>query len=302
MDLMELRIFAAVARLGGMNKAAQELNTVQSNVTARIRLLEKELGTALFQRHSRGVTLTAAGQRLLPFAAQAQHLLEDARRATLDDGQPKGSLTIGSLETTAALRLSPLLADYAADYPDVDLVLRTGTSREMIDAVLDRRLEGAFVCGPVQHPDLDEILVFREELVLVTSPAFRALDQLRRQRDLKLVVFRAGCSYRQQLEAFLAAQGIVGLRLLEFGTLDAIIGCVSAGIGVTLLPRIVVESAARSTKVTLHDLPPDVATVETLFIRRHDAFVSSALTAFLDAVRPSKKAGRERLRKATAAA
>ncbi len=79
MDASALKIFEVVARLGGMNRAAQELNTVQSNVTHRVRLLEDELGTRLFERHSRGVTLTEAGHRLLPYAQRAEHLLDEAR-------------------------------------------------------------------------------------------------------------------------------------------------------------------------------------------------------------------------------
>lgn len=284
MDAADLRIFEAVARLGGMSRAAAELNTVQSNVTARIRQIEDELGTPLFQRHARGATLTAAGRRLLPYAVQVGRLLADAKRAAIDDGRPRGQLTVGSLETTAALRLSPVLASYAAAFPEVDLVLQTGTTAELVEAVLAHRLEGALVCGPVDHPDLGEQTVFREELVLVTSPAVRALDRLRAMHGLKIVVLRSGCSYRQRLESVLAARGIVGVRLLEFGTLDSILACVGAGIGVTLLPRVVVEGPAREGKVVLHDLPSAEAEVDTVFIRRHDGFVSSALDAFLQHV------------------
>jgi LysR family transcriptional regulator, cell division regulator len=279
-------VFETVARQGGMSRAAIELNTVQSNVTARIRQLEDELGTALFERHSRGVTLTAAGRRLLPYAARAQRLLADARRAAIDDGTPKGELTVGSLETTAALRLSPVLSAYAAAYPEVDLVLTTGTTCELIDAVLGHRLEGAFVCGPVDHSELEEQTVFREQLVVATSPSVRALDQLGAQERLKIVVLRAGCSYRQRLESVLAARGIVDVRLLEFGTLESILACVGAGIGITLLPKLVVESAARDGRVALHALPAAEAEVDTVFIRRRDAFTSSALAAFLSHVRP----------------
>jgi DNA-binding transcriptional LysR family regulator len=290
MDAADLRVFEAVARLGGMSRAAAELNTVQSNVTARIRQLEDELGTALFQRHSRGVTLTAAGRRLLPYAMRVGSLLADARRAAIDDGRPTGQLHVGSLETTAALRLSPVLSAYAAAWPEVDLVLTTGTTCELIDAVLEHRLEGAFVCGPVDHPELHEQIVFREQLVMVTAPSVRTLDQLCAQDRLKIVVLRAGCSYRQRLESLLAARGIVGVRLLEFGTLDSILACVGAGIGVTLLPKVVVEAAARDGRVVLHGLPAGEAEVDTVFIRRHDAFVSSALAAFLEHMRPAGQA------------
>src|SRR5271169_1305450 len=138
MDAADLRIFQSVASTGSMNKAALELSTVQSNVTARVKSLEAEVGFALFERTSRGVTLTAAGRRLLPFAARAARLLEDAKRAVADQGTPTGALVVGSLETTAALRLSPILSEFAAKYPAVDLSLRTGTSRELVDQVLGR--------------------------------------------------------------------------------------------------------------------------------------------------------------------
>jgi DNA-binding transcriptional LysR family regulator len=287
MDAADLRVFEAVARLGGMNRAAPELNTVQSNVTTRIRLLEEELGVPLFHRHSRGVTLTAAGRRLLPYALRVRRLLDDARRAVEDDGTPKGPLTVGSLETTTALRLSPALSAYAAAYPEVDLVLRTGTTAELVEAVLEHRLEGAFVCAPVDHPELERETVFLEELAIATAPTVGTLDELADAGQLKIVVLRAGCSYRQRLEGMLARRGILGLRQLEFGTIESIVGCVAAGLGVTLLPKGVLEPAWREGRVAVHELAPAEARVETIFIRRRDVFVSSALASFLECARPA---------------
>ena len=285
MDAGDLRIFEAVARLGGMNRAAAELNTVQSNVTARIRLLEEELGRPLFHRHSRGVSLTAAGGRLLPYAERVAAMLDDARRAVADDGEPNGPLAVGSLETTAGLRLPPILAAYTAAYPKVDLVLSTGTTGELVHEVLERRLEGAFVCGPVDHPELEQEVVFREALVLVTAPTVESLERLVDKGDLKIVVLRAGCSYRQRLEEILARRGVIGLRRLEFGTLDGIVGCVAAGLGMTLLPQSIAAQARDQGRVALHPLAPEDAEVDTLFIRRRDALRSSALDAFLAAAR-----------------
>ena len=281
MDAADLKIFEAVARLGAMNRAASELHTVQSNVTARIRALEEELRTPLFERYSTGVSLTDAGRRLLPYAIQMQRLIDDAHRAVAEDGTPKGGLVIGSLETTAALRLSPLLADYVAAYPGVDLVLRTGTSAELVQEVLARRLEGAFVCGPVDHPELEWRPVVREELVVLTAPAVTNLDELLKKPDLKLIVLRAGCSYRQRFEEILARRGVVGLRWLEFGTIESIVSCVAAGLGVPLLPKALVGAVWRDGRVAVHALLSSESAVETLFIRRRDGFVSSALAAFL---------------------
>jgi len=281
MDAGDLKVFAAVARLGGMNRAAAALHTVQSNITARIQALEADIGCILLERHSRGVSLTPAGRRLLPYADRAALLLADARQAARDDGVPGGVLIIGSLETTVALRLTPLLMRYAADNPQVDLVLRTGTTRELVAEVLEQRVDGAFVCGPVAHPDLDTQVMFREELVVLTAPDVVSLDAVLNGGEVRVVVLRAGCSYRQILETMLARRGIVVQRQLEFGTLEAIFGCVGAGLGITLLPQALVGGVWDAGRVAVHALPPTDAMVETVFIRRRSGFISSALRAFL---------------------
>jgi len=281
MDAADLKVFETVARLGSMGRAAEALHTVQSNVTTRIRRLEDELGAALFRRHARGVEPTQAGQRLLPYARQVERLLNEARRATLDEGTPQGRLVIGSLETTTALHLTALLLRYTAAYPRVDLTLQTGTTCELLAQVLDHRLEGAFVCGPVAHPELEAERVFVEELVLLTAAAVDSLDDLVRQTDLRIVVLHRGCSYRQRLEDLLARHGVPAPRVLEFGTLEAVFGCVAAGLGVTLLPRALIGPVWRAGRVAIHGLPPHDAIVQTMFVRRRDAYVSSALAALL---------------------
>lgn len=129
--------------------------------------------------------------------------------------------------------------------------------------------------------------MFREEMVLVTPRDIAGWDDLPRRNGLKLVVFRAGCSYRVKLESMLAERGVVGLRRIEFGTLEGILGCVAAGIGMTMLPRGVIDQAWRDGPLALHPLPSAERWVDTVFIRRADAFASSALLAFLDLARPS---------------
>jgi DNA-binding transcriptional LysR family regulator len=283
MDSTDLQVFETVARTGGITRAAGALHTVQSNVTARIHLLERELGVRLFERHSRGVSLTSAGSVLLPYAEQVGCILAEARRAVGDGTEPRGPLRVGSLETTAARRLPPVLAAYSAAFPEVDLSLQTGTSAELVAGVLDYRLEGALVAGSIGESGLIEEPILEEELVLVTAPDCPDLETaLAAERELKLLVLRRGCSYRERLERILADRGVAALRILEFGMLDAVIGCAAAGIGVTLLPRSVVESDRATGRIALHALPPEQAMVTTTFIRRRDAFVSTALDRFLD--------------------
>lgn len=284
MDVIDLKVVEAVARHGSMNKAAVELNTVQSNVSSRIRSLEDELGVSLFQRSAKGVQITPAGRRVLPYAGRLSKLLADASAAARDDGTPAGVLEIGTLETTLALRLPLLIARFAQAWPDVRPLVRTGTTSSLIQDVVECRLEGAFVAGPVSHPELQAETVFHEELVLVTSRVVRTLDAVRAVAHLKTVVFRVGCSYRQRLDALLASMGLQVPESLEFGSIDGIIACVSAGVGITLLPRGVVADAWQEGRVAVHELPTAFSQVETVFVRRIDSHFSSALATFLDSV------------------
>src|SRR5258707_1528709 len=179
MELSDLVTFSAVARSGGITRAAAELNTVQSNVTQRVKALEAEIGAPLFERHSRGMTLTGAGRRLLPYAQRLAALSREAVLAARDDGEPKGPLSIGSMETTAAVRLPPLLAEFQRRFPAVQLTLRTATTADLVAAVLHGALDGAFVAGPIDHGELTAVTAFPEEIMLVTPRPWARLAALR---------------------------------------------------------------------------------------------------------------------------
>ncbi|HEY0286251.1 MAG TPA: LysR family transcriptional regulator [Pseudomonas sp.] len=282
--------FAAVAKIGSITKAALLLDTVQSNVTQRIRRLEQELGVPLFHRHGRGVTLTVAGTQLLPYASRIDHMMEEARRVIVNEMSPGGALRIGSMETTAALRLPDVLVDYATQYPLVDISLQTGTTQSLIEDVLERRVEAALVAGPVDHIDLASEIIASEELVVVTAPWYPNSTRTHAgwvlsQKEVKIAVFRNGCMYREKLEFALIRHGVASIRKMELGTLEGLLGCVRAGIAVSMLPRAVVESYANKGQVAVHELPNNQGAVDTVLIRRRDAYRSSALNCFTETLR-----------------
>src|SRR6266850_2252004 len=131
MDLVALQIFKAVAEAGGITRAAARLHRVQSNVTTRVKQLEASLGAQLFHRRRRRLELSAEGRTLLAYAERLLALSSEAR-AALRSGAPRG----GSLESTAATRLPPVLSRYHLAYPEVRLELVTGTSGALVGKVL----------------------------------------------------------------------------------------------------------------------------------------------------------------------
>ena len=282
----DLRVFQTVAETGSMSRAAAALHCVQSNVTSRIQSLEAQLGTPLFYRKARGLSLAPGGRVLLDYAETVLRLLSEAEKAVTSSAganstEARGSLAIGAMETTAAVRLPSALAAFHARHPAVEIALTTGPTQPLVEQVLAYELDGAFVGGAVEHPALTQSAIFEEELVLVTEPGCAGPEEIGRR---VLLVFREGCSYRARAETWAREAGLLPLRRMEFGTLDAILGCVGAGMGVTLLPRAVVERPAYGTALRCHALPDRLGRITTHFVRRRDTLVTTAMTRFLEIV------------------
>src|SRR5471030_1032071 len=282
MDLSALRIFKAVAEEGGVTQAAARLHRVQSNVSARLTQLEESLGVALFHRSGRRLLITAEGSRLLEYADRLLQLAGEAEAAMRGDQQPSGKLRIGAMETTAAARLPLVLAAFHRAHPQVDLLLDTGPTDYLLQGVLQHRLDVALVAAPVTRPELQQIEVFEEELVLLTDCAHGPVTSPHDVERKALLVFRAGCSYRRRLESWFAEAGVATTRVSEFGTFEAIIGCVAAGMGVALMPREVLRQRQLAKSIQVHALPPSVALVKTVLVWRRDVLHNPARLAFAD--------------------
>ncbi|KHK58957.1 LysR family transcriptional regulator [Ralstonia sp. A12] len=257
MDLASLEIFRTVVREGGVTRAAQQLHRVQSNVTTRIRQLETSLGVQLFVREGKRMVLTPAGQTLLTYADDILRLAAEARQA-VQPREPHGRLRIASMESTAASRLPSLLATLHQRWPRVQLELVTMPTRQSIQALSSFEVDCAFVaetaCLTNTRAALTTLPAFTEELVLI---AHRAHPPIRRAVDVQtpaLLAFESGCAYRQLIEDWFEADGVVPSRVLELGSYHAIIACAAAGIGVALVPRSVLELYTNAPDISIHAL------------------------------------------------
>ncbi|RED35057.1 LysR family transcriptional regulator [Paenibacillus sp. VMFN-D1] len=285
MESGDLRIFRAVAEEGSITRAAQRLQYVPSNVTGRIRQLEEGLQTPLFIRSNRGMELTPAGERLLGYARQILNLLDEAEKSVQAEDAPRGPLRIGAIESAAAAHLPGRLAAYYARYPHVSLSLATGNSRVLMQQVLDRELEGAFVYGPVPHSQLEQIPSYDEELVLLSEAGAASLQE---QLQKPMLILSTGCTHRSRVERLLAEAGVQHPQIMEFGSLEAVLGGVASGLGVALLPRSNTLQSPNEKNIEVLTLPESYREVVVYFIYRRDVPLSSALRAFLE---PEKYTG-----------
>lgn len=288
LDLDALQIFKAVAEQGGVARAAVHLNRVQSNVSTRLRQLEASLGAPLFRRQNRRLVLSDQGRVLLAYAERLLRLAEEAQVA-VRDGTPQGVLRIGTMESTAAARLPPVLAHFHAAWPQVRLELVTGTSAALVNKVRNYEVDAAFVAWPFDAEGLESEHVFLEILALISPLSAPAVSSPTDLAARSVIAFTAGCSYRRILESWLGQQGVSSARVMEFASYHAIVACVAAGAGVAIVPRSVLNVLQAQDTVRVQDLPAPFDSAVTMLVWRGDDS-SPALAAFREALQGAQSA------------
>ncbi|SQF98584.1 HTH-type transcriptional regulator YneJ [Paucimonas lemoignei] len=279
MDLVQLEMFKAVAEQGSISAAAVLIHRVPSNLTTRIKQLEQDLGVDLFIREKSRLRLSPAGWSFLEYARRILDLVAEAR-ATVAGEEPQGAFALGSLESTAAVRIPALLAAYNQQYAKVELDLSTGPSGTMIDAVLAGRLVAAFVDGPVLHPALEGVAAFEEEMVIIAPLNHGPIASAGDVNGASIYAFRANCSYRHHFESWFAADAAVPGKIFEMESYHGMLACVSAGAGLALMPRSMLESMPGCSTVSVWPLTESFRYLRTWLVWRKGT-VSQSLNSFV---------------------
>jgi DNA-binding transcriptional LysR family regulator len=270
MDLSDLTIFRAVVQTGGITRAAEKLHRVQSNITTRIRQLEDELGVELFIRNGKKMHLSSAGSILLDYAERLIDLAEEARNA-VHDSTPRGLLRLGSMESTAAVRLPEPLIELNRRYPEIKLELRTGSPIELSAAILSGELDAALVAEPIADAPFDKLALFEEEMVIVGPPGHLRITTPNDANPQVVLAFDPTCPYRKRLEQWFAQAGEMPERIVEMSSYHAMLGCAVAGMGIALLPRMVLATTPQSKFLSVHPLPANLSRSQTVLIWRKGA-------------------------------
>ena len=263
MELRQLRTFEAVVTHRTVTDAANALGLAPSSVSEQIRALEKSLDVPLFDRAPRGMTLTAAGRRLLPWARRLLDTAEEARRETVTE---RPELRLGALETIAATHVPGVLARLAERRPDVRVALHTDAARDgLLNAVAAGALEAAMILdtagplgelgfalppAPLDHLDLEDVplaLVAAPDHPLRESPELTPADL----RGQQLLVNSPACSF------FLAGERLLGheVERVRSGGIAVTRACAERGLGIALLPEFAVREELAAGSLVRLPLP-----------------------------------------------
>ena len=298
MEVRQLQIFRVLAEELNFTRTAERVNTVQSNVTTQIKALEEELGAPLFDRLGRRISLTEAGRRFQPFAERALEAMEEGQRAIQADAAPSGPLRIGAPESVLAYRLPAVIRAFRKRFPQVELVFRPFADARLAAELETGKLDLAIHMDDEGIPPTAQpaaglritSLHLRNEVVHLLSEMSHPLAKRSAvtASDLEgqtLLLTEAGCGYRAKLEKVLALGNIRPGSIVEFSSVEAIKQCVAAGMGLALLPEIVVSRELRLQQ--LKALPWDGPTLDiaTHLVWHKDKWISPAMSAFMEMMR-----------------
>lgn len=261
MDSNLLKVFVEVANEKSISKAAINLEFAQSNVTSRIKQLEKSLETTLFYRVPKGVILSKEGEKLYPYALEIVKKIELANYEMKNINQQK-HLIIGSTESNASTRIIPFLLQLHEDFSNMSLELITNTTKEITKKVLDYKVDIAFISG---FPKNDELIILNkieENIVLVESKEENTSNTF--------LSFKNGCAYNDFGQEYLKNISEKELKNLEFGNYETILGCIKAGMGKSILPLSIIKKLNYEKDLKITELSKDIVNLPTCIVCRKD--------------------------------
>ncbi|MCV6588804.1 MAG: LysR family transcriptional regulator [Marinobacterium sp.] len=267
MELICLRTFKAVVDEGGIGGASKKLHTVQSNITSRIRRLEDDLDCKLFQRQGRRLVLTHSGETLYQYTSQMLQLAARARQA-VQQQRAHYELRIGTPEPFAAVHLPAALQQLQRSCPQIHPKLHIATSSELTRAVLEHKLDCAFVGNEIIHPQLQSAIVVREQMMLI---------QARNSPQVPVMIVRnPGCAYREQALQWQRRHGRVDDAQMVMGTVDGLLGCVAAGLGYSVISKEMVINSRYESSLQLLELSPEESLMNISLIWHRDTLITNA--------------------------
>ncbi|MFI6598877.1 LysR family transcriptional regulator [Nonomuraea sp. NPDC050536] len=287
MQLQQLAYFVAVAETRHFTQAAERMRVAQPSLSKQIKALESELGAPLFSRARGNVMLTAAGEALLPLA---RRMLADADTARLEvaelAGLRRGRVRLGATPSLCAGLLADALARFHRAYPGIELLVEEGGSRDLVRALARGQLDLSLVITPLQHddPSLVSEEILRESLVVVApsqgqEPRRKHLH-IEDLRGKTMVMFRRGYDLREATLAACRNAGFEPRFAVEGGEMDAVLRFVEAGLGVAVVPSMVLEGRPGLRGTPLAGLNRTIA-----IAHRKDVEPTRAAQAFRTALR-----------------
>ncbi len=289
MDLQRLRTFRTVATLMNFNQAAEVLHYSQSTVSAQIKTLENEIGILLFKRTGKSIQLTEAGAKMLIYADKLLAIKEEAVAAITGKNSSSGLLTLRMPQTMATHYLPRILCEYQPRFPGLRMDITTCAMHALEHELRIGTVDLAFLFADgIGTKNLECELLRTEPLAIVTHPNHPlAVKKSVTFKDLEgqvLLIPKSDCGYRMVFEQALTMEQVTPATVIEMNSVEAIKQTIMAGIGVTIVPEIVIRMEVEKGKLARVCWSEQLET-GVLMIHYKNKWQSPAVEAFMDTMR-----------------
>lgn len=261
MESSLLKVFVAVANKKSISLGAQDLGVTQSNVTHRIKQLEKVVGYLLFHRVPKGVILTKEGEKLYPFAMDIVKKTEEAE-LQMKNISHQEFLRIGTSQANAAVRLLEFCEKLNKKYPDMKIEISTNGTPTVIEDLLDYKIDIGFVAG---NPNHDEIIIlnkFDDDLYFIESKT--------KETPNCLIGYRENSTHFLYLQEYMKKQGNSNFKTMIIQNYDVMQGFVKAGFGKAFLSKALIDKYGYSNDFQLKKIENADEDLATYLICRKD--------------------------------
>jgi DNA-binding transcriptional LysR family regulator len=296
LEIKQLITFKTAAENLNFTQTAKILNFAQSSVTAQIKALEVELGTPLFERLGKRLIMTDAGRQFKLYADKMITLTEEAKIVINGDEEPAGTLTIGAQESQCTYRLPPILKKFKAQFPQVKLVFRPAHSDEIArEQLVEGLLDIAFIMDKAKPGEALRVeSLMQEQIKMVASPDHPLLVKSEVcPKDLEhetLLLTETGCSYRTIFEESFHSAGVYPKNKFEFVSIEAIKQCVIAGLGIAILPAMIVDTDIKRGRMKELAWKNATSPIFTQIAWHKDKWMTPPLQGFIELTRKIFKA------------
>ncbi|MBM7554515.1 LysR substrate-binding domain-containing protein [Thalassobacillus pellis] len=284
MHIEHLELFLQIARYESINQAANALFLAQSTVTNRLKQLEAYIGSALFIRTSTGVQLTSEGKRFVPIATSIVDQLH-----TYTDRKHIPPLSIVAGKALAAYQLPRLLGEYRRAHPTFTCYARAARYDACVTALLTGAADIAFLGAEVFHPQLHQVLLPEDPIVLVLSPdhpwakGFPGFDYWGREEVITFGNHTA--PFRRQIDLFLAKHQVYPNIIMELDSFSAVKSMVQENLGMTLLPSRTIQTEVQKGDLVACDIAAGTLSRPTVLAYPTYKKESEALQPFIQWVK-----------------
>jgi DNA-binding transcriptional LysR family regulator len=268
-SLDHLIMFRSVIEQGSFSAAAQRAGLSQPAVSLQIQSLERQLGTKLIERIGRRATPTAAGTELLQCLGRIETAVSDMRDAMARFATAAaGRMRIGTGATACTFLLPPILRRIRAKFPEVEIVVTTGNTSDVVRAVEENRIDVGFVTLPAGGRMLEVRPLMRDEFVAIAPRGFPLPRRITpvSLANLPVLLFEPGGNTRRTADEWLAKAGSGLKPMMSLGSVEAIKALVGAGLGCAIVPHMAVQNAG--TSLTIRSLSPRLYRELAVVIRR----------------------------------